>query len=96
MTTKHEIEIEGLPEGYRAVAFRLPKIGEWCWDGYKRIYKAEVSQIACFIVEKPRRIVLEETEEASSYFVPQYLHPSKNVNMNIVADKIWREVNEGE
>ena len=26
---KHEIEIEGLPEGWEAIAYRVPKIGEY-------------------------------------------------------------------
>lgn len=68
MTTKHEIEIEGLPEGWQAVAFRVPvrekdyillkgKIHPVTWTTY-------TEQL---IVEKikPRRIVLEEVTEGS-------------------------------
>lgn len=59
------IEVEGLPEGWKAVAYRVPTNGETCWHQNFGIYTATVSLTQCFIVEKiqPRRIVLEETNE---------------------------------
>ena len=59
------IEVEGLPEGWKAVAYRVPTNGETCWHQSFGIYTATVSLTQCFIVEKiqPRRIVLEETNE---------------------------------
>jgi len=65
---KHEIEIEGLPEGWRAVAYRLPKKSEQYFDPAKDLVitaPADYYYQAYCIVEKiqPRRIVLEETDE---------------------------------
>jgi len=67
MTTMQTIEVEGLPEGWKAVAFRKPleneryinRLGDvdMCTGGY--------ANVPVLIVEKiqPRRIVLEETAE---------------------------------
>ena len=65
MTNKHEIKIKGLPDGWRAVAYRCPKSGE------KFLIEDETHTALMdmaypyLIVEKiqPRRIVLEETNE---------------------------------
>lgn len=54
--TQQTIEIEGLPEGWKAVAYRKPNVGEHCWlNG--RCYIADISVAPCFIVERiqPRR-----------------------------------------
>ena len=93
---KHTIdEIEGLPEGWKAVAYRLPKHGETCWHQNFGIYTATVSLAACFIVEKiqPRRIVLEETEE--KYLGCQTLYID-GTEIMIMTNKTWREVKEND
>lgn len=62
---KHEIEIEGLPEGWRAVAWRRLKNGDHYLNDKGEIVRNEALIIFALIVEKikPRRIVLEETDE---------------------------------
>lgn len=61
---KHEIEIEGLPEGWKAVAYRVPvdKIEHVLTDDGGIILTNNI-RFPCLIVEKisPRRIVMEET-----------------------------------
>lgn len=69
MTTeqKHTIEIQGLPEGWRAVAYRLGKAGEYFFCAtYEEVMMldADTEFILVLIVEKikPREITLVETE----------------------------------
>ena len=59
------IEIEGLPEGWKAVAYRVPKGNIEFVFIENVVRKAKPQDKKCLIVEKiqPRRIVLEETEE---------------------------------
>ena len=58
--TKHEIEIPGLPEGYRAVEVRIdPDLTKYVGDDGNLYLKANVKLEKI----KPRRIVLEETDE---------------------------------
>ena len=69
---KHEIEIEGLPEGWRAVAFRAPKDGENTIDfsGDLRTVTGHYQQPRLIVERiKPRRVVLEETNEVR---LPKY------------------------
>lgn len=96
---KYEIEIEGLPEGWKPVACRVPMIGEPCFeDGNIFVAKASISP--CLIVEKikPRRIVLEETEELSD---PEWtgqiwviMKDGNIAEIRVRSDKVWREVKE--
>lgn len=60
--TKQMIEVEGLPEGWKPLAFRKPVAGEICWSPNMGIYTADFHVHPCWIIEKikPRRIVLEE------------------------------------
>ena len=96
---KHEIEIEGLPEGWRAVAFRVPKDGESIID-----FSGDLRTVAGhynhprLIVEKipPRRIVLEETGEDANCELPQPLTDGSYIGVMVYAHKIWRVVEEGE
>ena len=64
---KHEIEIEGLPEGWEPVAFRKPKEDEYifCNDTGRVAHSIQRIPAIRLIVKKkqPRRIVLEETDE---------------------------------
>lgn len=93
---KHEIEIPGLPGGWRAVAYRRPISGEYYFynDG---IQQGKTGSGQFLIVEKinPRRVVLEETEEANipsgTTYEPQWFGSVCMVNQ----PKIWRIV-EGE
>ena len=66
MTTeqKHTITIPGLPEGWRAVAYRRPVSGEYYFYN-DDIQRGTTGSGQFLIVEKikPRRIVLEETDE---------------------------------
>ena len=66
MTTQ-TIEVEGLPEGWKAVAYRKPIRGERVFNnGVIKI--APNGMIGCWlIVEKiqPRRVVLEEVEHGT-------------------------------
>lgn len=67
MTTeqKHEIEIPGLPKGYRAVAYRIADYREWYFfEGriVQNIYTE--TQYPVLIVEKikPREVTFVETD----------------------------------
>ena len=97
--TKQTIEVEGLPEGWKAVAYRVPKQDEY-FIGSLGLSKCSGSYTNQFIIlEKiqPRRIVLEDTGEANftddeGEYKKQWfsdgrlcLHRSHN---------IWREVKE--
>ena len=98
MTTeqKHTINIPGLPGGWRAVAYRRPISGEYYFynDG---IQQGKTGSGQFLIVEKikPRRVVLEETDEANipsgTTYEPQWFGSVCMVNQ----PKIWRIV-EGE
>ena len=98
MTTeqKHTINIPGLPGGWRAVAYRRPISGEYYFynDG---IQQGKTGSGQFLIVEKikPRRIVLEETEEVNATlpgltYEPQWFGSICLVNL----PKIWRLVEE--
>ena len=99
MNVKHSIEIPGLPEGWRAVAYRQPLIGEWYLSRMNKIrvapYDLDESYI---IIEKiqPRRIVLEETDDDNDKyenvrsFTNQVFFGGKLILEN--QQKIWRVV----
>ena len=67
MTTKHEIDIPDLPEGWRAVAYRIPSFDDYIFVSGKiaRVNAVGMCVSGCLIVEKikPRRIVFEATNE---------------------------------
>jgi len=64
---KHEIEIPDLPEGWEAVAYRVPEEGEYYFSrhGFEQATDEWPDRPAAIIVRKkqPRRIVLEEVED---------------------------------
>ena len=97
MTTeqKHEIEIPCLPEGWRAVAYRLPKLGEHILNNAWSIEKADhnFTKLRFLVVEKikPHRVVLEKTEEKHLGFQTLYIDDTEFM---IMTDKVWREVKE--
>lgn len=101
MTTKHEIEIEGFPEGWQAVAYRVPGDGERILSDDYVAVKANGIKIPCLIVEKikPCRIVFEdtgETRQANSY--EYYEHNGGFVHNGHLCTageyRIWRIVEE--
>ena len=60
---KHEIEIQDLPEGWEAVAYRTPDAGEY-YLGSSGVKLCESSFDTVWLIvrkKQPRRIVLEET-----------------------------------
>lgn len=103
---KHEIEIEGLPEGWRAVAYRKALWGEWYSfeDGIVRRRECTGMQYPVLIVEqiKPRKIVLEETGEFRKAKPGEYYEHSAGIAIhNGYTDtsgeyRIWRVVEEVE
>jgi len=94
---KHEIEIEGLPEGWKAVAYRVPSIkkDEYTLSDDWDIVPAKGIKFPVLIIEKirPRRIVLEETEE--KYLGNQVLNIF-GIPICIMTSRKWRAVKEGE
>lgn len=101
----HQISIPGLPDGWRAVAWRYALKGECCFD--KEIFV--VTDIAktdypLLIIEKikPRRIVLEETGEVNNKLnaphrnifdgVQIFTDEKADVCLKVIGEKIWREV----
>lgn len=103
---KQEIEIEGLPEGWKAVAYRCPESGEYYLENNGIVIKHTgcKQKFPWIIVEKtqPRRIVLEETEEERSVsYGDWYEDDLGRVNQWLNKDhgssrcvKIWKEVKE--
>ena len=92
---KYEIDIEGLPEGWKAVAYRVPKGNIEFVFIENVVRKAKPQDKKCLIVEKiqPRRIVLEETEE--KYLGCQTLYID-GTEIMIMTNKTWREVKEND
>lgn len=102
---KQTIEIEGFPEGWKAVAYRCPESGEY----YLQSNGVVINHTGCkhkfpwIIVEKTqsRRIVLEETgeimtREKEGYVLTDgehidYIHSGISISP---PHKIWKEVKE--
>lgn len=99
---KYEIEIPDLPDGWRAVAYRIGVNGETIIDCGEIVTLDADTKFPCLIVEKikPRRIVLEETSEfrkvknGEYYFSPLYQSVRLNVDpsQSCMKYKIWRVV----
>ena len=65
---KHEIEIPDLPEGWEAVAYRIPKVGE-CYFGSSGIKLALIDFENLWLIvrkKQPRRIDNNESYDPSS------------------------------
>lgn len=93
--SKHEIEVEGLPEGWDTVTYRRPKINEHVFIGGNIIKSEQVNM--CYeqlIVKKkqPRRITFEETDCADISDIDF----SGGVQWRFWGGKYWREVKETE
>ena len=87
--TKQTIEVEGLPEGWKAVGMLVDpdQYNKYVGDDGFLYWEAKIK------LEKiqPRRIVLEETEE--KYLGCQTLHID-GTEIMIMTNKTWREVKE--
>lgn len=89
----HQILIPGLPEGWEPVAYRKAKKGEWNFMEYGDPFKASEDHMTSSIIvqkTKPRRIVLEETEEDAECNEQHFLYAG--VSVRIDGKKIWREI----
>ena len=95
MTTKHEIEIPGLPEGWRAVEARIDpdQYNKYVGDDGCLYWNAKIKLEKI----KPRRIVLEETDEVREVEFGEYFSSTANLisswpwrSQSIEKYKIWR------
>ena len=87
---KYEIEIEGLPEGWKPVKLKAGNYGNIAQE----IHYVE----SVLLLEKiqPRRIVLEETQERNIQYASG-IYQSQSIGGKIVLHnkpKIWRVVKE--
>ncbi len=99
---KQTIEVEGLPEGWNAVAYRVPVNGEnFFYD--EKICNDKYQCHEYLIVEKiqPRRIVLEETNEERKICFGEWYESQEGKLMRWPyggktdgKHKVWREVKE--
>ena len=104
MATKHEIEIPDLPKGWRAVAYRAARRGidHVLRNGQVTVYRGFSDAVDLLIVEKikPRRIVLEETDEirrvnnGEYYYHNGYALCRPFPSPTDLEFKIWRVVEE--
>lgn len=72
---KHNIDVEGLPEGWKAVAYRKAKKGEWNFMEYGDPFQASQDhETSSIIVQKiqPRRIVPDLDEMLASIYKYEY------------------------
>lgn len=101
---KHLIDIQGLPKGWKAVAYRTPRVGE-CFlsnDNPPVVMYDSLNSygIPAIIVKKikPQRIVLEETDEDNNYDSINRVYYAQWIGDICLKnkEKIWREVKEGE
>ena len=94
MTTQ-TIDVTGLPEGWKAVAYRVPKGNIEFVLIENVVREAKPQDKKCLIVEKiqPRRIVLEETDESNAKFQDAWC-TQHFINGVILTQqpKKWREV----
>ena len=97
------IEIEGLPEGWKAVAYRVPKGNIEFVFIENVVRKAKPQDKKCLIVEKiqPRRIVLEETNEERRICYGEWYESQEGKLMRWPyggktdgKHRVWREVKE--
>ena len=102
--TLQTIEVEGLPEGWKAVAYRCPESGEYYLEnnGVVRNHTGCKHKFPWIIVQKtqPRRIVLEETGEVRKPEIGEYIQNNGNFCKCHKPERwgheheIWREVKE--
>lgn len=100
---KFEIEIPGLPEGWKPVAYRPMKEGEHRFD-FGRVSLATSDTSAPYLIVekiKPKRIILESTGEVRRIKEREYARyngmfvPCMNPDHGLEYEyEIWREVKE--
>ena len=85
---KYEIDIEGLPEGWKAVAYRVPKGNIEFVFIENVVREAKPQDKKCLIVEKiqPRRIAFDEITDGTQDIDADYY----------IKYKWWREVKEND
>lgn len=93
--TQQTIEVEGLPEGWKAVAYRRPYPQEYILKSEGAMKVRIRGEQPWLIIEKiqSRRIVLEETEEDNG--LDKFGDPIEQQFGNgvvIYSEKIWKEV----
>ena len=97
------IEIEGLPAGWKAVAYRVPKGNIEFVFIENVVREAKPQDKKCLIVEKiqPRRIVLEETNEERRICYGEWYESQEGKLMRWPyggktdgKHSVWREVKE--
>lgn len=106
MSKIFEIEVPGLPEGWKPIAYRPVRPGERVW--HMGVVEVSLcgSRASHLVVEKikPKRIVLEDTGEfrrpaAGDYVLSAGGSFSKCTVPHVWVNtkcEIWREVKEGE
>ena len=87
------IEIEGLPEGWKSVAYRRPYPQEYILKSEGAMKVRIRGEQPWLIIEriKPHRVVLEKTEEKHLGCQTLYIDDTEFM---IMTDKVWREVKE--
>jgi hypothetical protein len=95
MTKQPMTEVEGLPKGYKALAYRHGIRGELGFEKYVFVIDKDVTDYPLIIVEKiqRRRIVLEETDLQKNSNHPQVINTSIGA-IGIYHDYEMREVKE--
>lgn len=90
--SKHEIEVEGLPDGWEPVAYRCPKNYEkFLLDGEIKTAAADYATEFMIVKKKqPRRVTFEETDYNNVCDLEE------GVKWTFFDDKYWREVKETE
>ena len=89
------IEIEGLPEGWKAIAYRRPYPQEYILKSEGAMKVRIRGEQPWLIIEriKPHRVVLEKTEEKHLGCQTLYIDDTEFM---IMTDKVWREVKEND
>ena len=93
---KHEIEIPYLPEGWEALAYRVPVEGEY-YLGSSGVKLCESSFDTVWLIvrkKQPRRIILEETEEGTDNSHNHTIYV-KGITIDIYSNKLWKIVEDG-
>lgn len=101
--TEQTIDVTGLPEGWKAVAYRVPKGNIEFVFIENVVREAKPQDKKCLIVEKiqPRRIVLEETNEERRICYGEWYESQEGKLMRWPyggktdgKHRVWREVKE--
>ena len=102
--TEQTIDVTGLPEGWKAIAYRIPlENKDYILDGEQVVLCCWASSRDYLIVEKiqPRRIVLEETNEERRICYGEWYESQEGKLMRWPyggktdgKHRVWREVKE--